>query len=363
MRRGARIDSIEAQAYRIPTDGPEGDGTYRWDATTLVTVHARSGEAEGFGYTYTSAVAAALIRELAPCVVGTEAWAVERAWNALVAEVRNIGRPGVAATAIAAVDAALWDLKAKLLELPLVTLLGQVRRSVPVYGSGGFTTYDVQRLSEQLAGWAAQGITRVKMKVGADPDQDVARVRAAHAAVSGRAELMVDANGAYSAGAAVAKAHAFGDVGVTWFEEPVSSDDLAGLRLVRGRAPAGIEVAAGEYAYDVGDVLRMLEAQAVDVMQVDASRCLGITGFIAAARLCQAFSIPMSAHTAPSLHLHVACAVTPLVHVEYFYDHARLEEMLFDGFVRPVDGGMSPDLGRPGIGVELKRADARHYAV
>jgi L-alanine-DL-glutamate epimerase-like enolase superfamily enzyme len=301
--------------------------------------------------------------QLARRVIGRDAFSVEGTWNALVAEVRNAGRPGIASTAISAIDSALWDLKAKLLGLPLVALLGEVREGVPVYGSGGFTSYTTDELAEQLSEWAEQGITRVKMKVGTHPEEDRARVVAARDAIGLGVELMVDANGAYDRSQAVALAQAFAKSGVTWFEEPVSSDDLEGLRFVRDHVPAGMAVAAGEYGYDPVYFRRMLASGGVDVLQADASRCLGVTGFLAAARLCHAFFTRLSTHTAPSLHAHVACAATPVVHLEYFHDHVRIERMLFDGVVAPVDGILRPDRGRPGIGVELKEAEAEKYRV
>jgi len=360
----APIGRLEAAAYRIPTDRPEADGTYEWRATTLVVVVASGGGARGLGYTYGSAAAVPLVaRQLAPVVIGRDALSVEGSWNALVREVRNVGRPGIAATAISAIDVALWDLKAKLLGLPLARLLGQVREAVPVYGSGGFTSYDVGELCAQLAGWAGMGIPRVKMKVGTHPADDVARVAAVREALGPRPELMVDANGAYRHAEALAKAQAFARYGVTWFEEPVSSDDLEGLRRVRDRAPPGLEIAAGEYGYDPWYFRRMLEAGAVDVLQADATRCLGVTGFLAAARLCQAFQVPLSAHCASSLHARIGCAATPLVHVEYFHDHVRVEELLLDGFAAPEQGLLRPDPARPGLGLELKLPDADHYAI
>lgn len=363
MKPDASIEGIEVAAYRIPTDKLEADGTYTWDATTLVTVHVTGGGARGFGYTYGSSAIVSLVRDqLATRLIGLDALAVDRAWNVLVAEVRNVGRPGIASMAISAIDVALWDLKAKLLGLPLVRLLGDARDSVPVYGSGGFTTYSVTELAHQLVGWAQMGITRVKMKVGSRPADDVARVAAARATVGRDVELMVDANGAYQRSEAVAKADAFGAHDVSWFEEPVSSDDLEGLCFVRERAPAGMAIAAGEYGYDSFYFRRMVAAGAVDVLQADATRCLGITGFLAAARLCEAFGVPLSAHTAPSLHSHPACATAALVHVEYFHDHVRLEQQLFDGFVTPRSGALWPDRTRPGIGVDLKDADAQRYA-
>jgi L-alanine-DL-glutamate epimerase-like enolase superfamily enzyme len=165
---------------------------------------------------------------------------------------------------------------------------------------------------------------------------DLDRVRAARKTIGSDAELFVDANGAYSRKQALAFADAFAKFGVSWFEEPVSSDDLEGLRPLRKRAPAGMDIAAGEYGYDLFYFRRMLEAGAVDVLQADATRCAGITGFMRVSALCEAHSLPLSAHTAPSLHAHPCCALAPVRHMEYFHDHVRLEHMLLDGALTPM---------------------------
>jgi L-alanine-DL-glutamate epimerase-like enolase superfamily enzyme len=283
-------------------------------------------------------------------------------WNAMVARTRNLGRPGIVSMAISAVDTALWDLKARLLDVPLLTLLGAVRDSVPAYGSGGFTSYTQKQLQDQLSWWVEQGITRVKMKIGRDAKADIGRVAAARDAIGRETELFVDANGAYSRKQALEQAEKFAGFKVAWFEEPVSSDDLIGLRLLRNRAPAGMEIAAGEYGYDSGYFRRMLASGAVDVLQADATRCGGVTGFLQAAALCEAHHVPLSAHTAPSIHIHLGCAATPLRHLEYFHDHVRIENMFFDGVRSPINGELAPDLSRPGMGIELKHADVQRFA-
>ncbi len=332
VRGTVPIDRIDVSAYKVPTDAPESDGTYAWDHTTLVVVEASVGGKAGLGYSYADTATAALIHDLlAEVVKGRDAMAVPGAWSAMVAAIRNLGRPGIASMAIAAVDAALWDLKARLLGLPLVTLLGSVRDAAPVYGSGGFTSYSIERLREQLGDWVAASIPRVKMKIGRHPAEDLVRVRAAREAIGPEAELFVDANGAYSRKQALAQADRFAELGVAWFEEPVSSDDLEGLRLLRDRGPAGMDIAAGEYGYDLPYFRRMLEAGAVDVLQADATRCAGITGFLRVGALCEARSLPLSAHCAPSLHAHPACTLPSFRHLEYFHDHGRIEHMLFDG--------------------------------
>jgi L-alanine-DL-glutamate epimerase-like enolase superfamily enzyme len=359
------VERVDVSVFVVPTDLPEADGTFAWDKTTLVLVEVTAGGVRSLGYTYADTATARLVKDsLAPVVVGRDAMNVAGAWAAMVRAIRNLGRPGVASMAISAVDAALWDLKARLLDLPLVTLLGAVRDGVPVYGSGGFTSYSLDQLQGQLGGWVSEGIPRVKMKVGTRPEDDLDRVRAAREAIGRDAELFVDANGAYSRKQALAFAEKFrSDWGVSWFEEPVSSDDLEGLRLMRDRAPAGMEIAAGEYGYDLFYFRRMLEAGAVDVLQADASRCGGVTGFLRAATLCEARPLPLSAHCAPSLHAHPACAAPTLRHIEYFHDHVRIEQVLFDGALTPSGGELRPDLSRPGMGLELKRADAARFAV
>jgi len=323
----------------------------------------RSGGQTGFGYSYADAATATLIQEsLADVILGCDPMGIESCWAAMIRGVRNLGRRGIAAMAISAVDNALWDLKAKLLGIPLVQLLGRVRDSAPVYGSGGFTSYSIDELQEQLGGWAAAGISRVKMKVGRDERADRERVAAAREAIGTDCELFVDANGAYTRKLALEQAEIFAKDDVRWFEEPVSSDDLEGLRLIRDRAPACMDIAAGEYGYELLYFDQMIAAGAVDVLQADATRCCGITGFIKASALCESRSIPLSAHCAPSLHIALGCALLPMRHLEYFFDHVRVESMLFDGFAAPRDGALRPDLSRPGIGVELKIADAQRYA-
>ena len=358
------IERVDVSAYKIPTDFPESDGTLAWDSTTLVVVEAVAGGIRSLGYTYADTATATLIKDLlAGVVVGRNAMAVPAAWSAMVHAIRNLGRPGIVSMAIAGVDNALWDLKARLLDLPLVTLLGSQREGVDVYGSGGFTSYSLEQLQKQLGGWVADGIPRVKMKIGTHPEQDLGRVRAAREAIGPHAELYVDANGAYSRKQALAQAEAFADLGVTWFEEPVSSDDLAGLHLIRGRAPAGMDIAAGEYGYDLWYFRRMLEAEAVDILQADATRCAGITGFLRAQALVEARSLPFSAHCGPSIHLHPCCSLPQVRNIEYFHDHVRIEHMLFEGAQTPRAGVLSPDLSRPGMGLEFKRSDAARYAV
>jgi L-alanine-DL-glutamate epimerase-like enolase superfamily enzyme len=358
------IQKLDVWVCKIPTDFPEQDGTFTWDSTTLVIVNAHAGGRSGTGFSYANEAAAVLIKkDLADVVTECDAMAVPGAWEAMVNAARNLGRPGVASMAIAAVDVALWDLKARLMQVPLVTLLGPVRNGIGVYGSGGFTSYPLQRLETQLAQWVEMGIGHVKIKVGAHPEQDFQRVKAARQAIGPNTALFVDANGAYDRKQALSFAEKFAGCDVTWFEEPVSSDDLEGLRFLRDRGPAGMDIAAGEYGYDLPYFRRMLEKGAVDVLMADATRCAGITGFLKVGALCSAFGLPLSAHTAPAIHVHPCCALAPVRHIEYFHDHVRIEQMLFEGVPTPVKGMLYPNMINPGLGLEIKPSQIAKYTI
>jgi L-alanine-DL-glutamate epimerase-like enolase superfamily enzyme len=363
-RSEVAIDELEVGAYTVPTDGREADGTLSWNATTIVVVEAYAGGERGLGYSYTDVAAATLIAsKLGDVVKGRDALSPQAAWAAMVGAVRNAGRPGLGSMAIAAVDLALWDVKARLVGLPLCRLIGMARACVPVYGSGGFTSYPIGRLQEQLSGWVEQGIPRVKMKVGSEPQADRERVRNAREAIGPNAELFVDANGAYTRKQALELAEWFrGEADVSWFEEPVSSDDLEGLHAVRDRAPAGMPIAAGEYGDDTFYFRRMLEAGAVDVLQADVTRCAGITELLRVDALCRAYNLPLSLHCGPAIHLHPALALDRLLHLEYFHDHVRIEQRLFDGVPVPRDGSLFPTLDRPGNGLTFNRQEAQRYA-
>jgi L-alanine-DL-glutamate epimerase-like enolase superfamily enzyme len=294
-------------------------------------------------------------------VEGRDAMDIAGCHEAMCRAVRNVGREGIAATAISAVDIASWDLKARILNRPLTAVIGRVSESVPVYGSGGFTSYEDWQLGEQLAGWVGRlSIPRVKIKIGqswgAMQGRDLQRVELAREVVGQDVELYVDANGGYTTGQAIRVGTALADYSVTWFEEPVSSQDTAGLAAIRRQVLP--DVAAGEYSWTLADSARLLDADAVDCLQADVTRCGGITGFLQAAALAAARNVEISGHCAPNLHAHVAACVPNLRHVEYFHDHQRIEQMLFDGTLSPHRGAMTPDPDVPGLGMTLRAADA-----
>lgn len=357
------VASVTASAFTIPTEQPERDGTLEWTETTLLIVEARAGDTTGVGYSYAHPAAVDLVvGKLAAVVEDSDSSRPGSAWAAMWETTRNLGQTGLVSAALSAVDVALWDLKARLLDRSLVELLDGVHDSVKVYGSGGFCNYTDSQLADQLSGWVESGIPRVKMKVGAQPEQDEARLRVARRAIGADVELYVDANGAFTRADAIGWAERYATYDVRWYEEPVSSDDLAGLRLVRDRAPGGLCVAAGEYGWNLGYFQRMLDAEAVDCLQADVTRCGGISGLLRVAALCDARSLDLSAHCAPQVSAHACTAVWHLRHLEYFHDHDRIEHLAFDGCLEPEPGGrLRPDRSRPGMGLEVRWSDLEQW--
>ncbi|MGZ3839974.1 MAG: enolase C-terminal domain-like protein [Flavisolibacter sp.] len=358
------INKLDVSAYKIPTDAPEADGTIKWNSTTLILVELEAANVVGIGYTYgNSVIAAFIVKELKALVIGENALDIGRITNQMIRHIRNDGVCGIAMMAVSAVDNALWDLKAKLFQVPLCQLLGAVRSGMKVYGSGGFTSYNPNQLQQQLGDWVKEGISSVKMKVGAQPEVDKERVKQAREAIGEDTELFVDANGAYTVKDALKKAGEFSAFNISWFEEPVSSDHLKGLHFIRCHVPEAIRIAAGEYGYNLPYFESMLHAEAVDILQADATRCGGISGFLKAGHLSEAHQLSFSSHCAPSLHLHATVSLSNFYIAEYFHDHARIEQMLFDGFQLPKEGIMYPDLSRPGLGIIFKQADAERYKI
>jgi L-alanine-DL-glutamate epimerase-like enolase superfamily enzyme len=358
------IEDLRVSAYTIPTDAPESDGTIKWDSTTMILVEITAGGKSGIGYSYANDASAYFInKNLKEFIVGKDAMQIPELVESMVHSVRNNGNSSVIAMAISAVDNALWDLKAKILNLPLVSLLGKFNEGFQIYGSGGFTSYSIDRLQQQLGGWADQGIKQVKMKIGRDPSKDVERVKKAREAIGRDTDLFVDANAAYTARQALDFAWHFANFNVTWFEEPVAANNLKGLNFVRKKAPPSMKIAAGEYGYNLPYFEQMMSAGAVDVLQADATRCGGVSSFLKAGHTCEAHQLPFSSHCAPALHMHPAMSLPSFYTGEYFYDHVRIEKMLFDGVPEPMNGKLYPDMSRPGFGFEFKYKDAEKYKV
>jgi len=358
---GATIDRLETGVYRFPTPEPEADGTYRWDATVAVVVQAIAGDVSGLGWTYSTGAAADLVPEhLEKVVVGKPVDDVTACWEAMHRECRNLGTRGLVMQMISAVDIALWDLKARCAGLPLAQLFGTVRDQMPVYGSGGFTTLSDEQLAEQVKAWREAGCTQMKIKIGEAwgrcVERDLQRAGQFRELAGADVRLMVDANGGYSIGQARCVGAALDELDVVWFEEPVSSDDLDGLRLLRSVLEC--DVAAGEYASGIYDARALCGA--VDCLQLDVTRCGGYTGFARCAAVAASQNLEVSGHCAPALTVPIGCATINIRHTEWFVDHARLEPLLVEGVPDVRDGAMHAVTDRPGHGYTL-REDAARY--
>lgn len=357
------IEASSVHAFRLPTEEPESDGTLKWEHTDLILVTVAGNGQQGIGYTYANTATARMIKDqLLPLLADEDPLDVNHLWEKMRGQMRNTGRPGITSMAISAIDSALWDLKAKVLDLPLCKLLGQVHESLPVYASGGFTSYPPEKLKDKFSEWLQEGISMFKMKIGRNKSKDMERMEAARDTI-GSAELFVDANGAYFPKEALAMAEEFPDLGISWYEEPITSDNLEGLKYVREHVPSRVNVTAGEYGYDLTYFRRMLTAGAVDILQADVSRCAGITGLLKVHTLCEAFHLPLSTHCCPSLHLHPALALPNMVHLEYFRDHVVIEQKLFEGAPKADKGQLLPDTTKKGAGIDFKFSDAEKYRI
>ncbi|HEX5169377.1 MAG TPA: enolase C-terminal domain-like protein [Cyclobacteriaceae bacterium] len=358
------VKDVRTSAYVIPTEVPESDGTLSWDHTTLVLVEIKANGKVGNGYTYADPATAYFIdKTLKPCVLGADLSDIPAINKKLKKTIRNQGNKGIAMMAVSAVDNALWDLKGKILDLPVAIMLGKSRDDLSIYGSGGFTSYSDQQMRLQFEGWLQSGITSVKMKVGRNPERDSERVKAARQCIGANVELFVDANGAYTVKEAMRMARLFDQFNVSWFEEPVSSENIRGLCFIKDKVGERINVVAGEYGYSLSEFREFLENGAVDILQADATRCGGISDYLKVGYLAEFFTIPFSSHCAPLLHAQVSLTLPSFLTAEYFHDHVRIEEMLFDNSANIVNGRLHPDLSRPGLGLIFKHADAEKFKI
>jgi L-alanine-DL-glutamate epimerase-like enolase superfamily enzyme len=349
------IERLKVSVFSIPMEKAESDGTLEWKATTMILVQLYAAGKEGIGYTYgDKAISQVIANLLRPAVINRDAMDVPATQRSMVNAIRNNGQCGIGMMAVSAVDIAGWDLKAKLLDLPLCRLLGQEHEAMKIYGSGGFTSYTDLEMQQQLEGWLRRGIGAVKIKVGRNKDADEHRVAIARKAIGEKTELYVDANGAYTVSEALQYARRFSAYGVDWLEEPVPATWTEQMRFIRQQLNGEMRLVAGEYGYTLADFRSLLESGAVDVIQADATRCGGITDWLKAGQLCEAFHVPLSSHCAPAAHLHAALSLSSFSIGEYFHDHVVAERNLFEGAALPRNGHLFPDLNTAGLGLTLK---------
>ncbi|MFN8998909.1 MAG: mandelate racemase/muconate lactonizing enzyme family protein [Betaproteobacteria bacterium] len=349
------IAQVRAGHYRIPlpttlTDSTHGEMTHFELVTARIT---DSDGAEGTGYTYTvgtngSAIHATIATDLAPLLTGARADCIEALWQRMWWHLHYGGRGGAATMAIAAVDIALWDLKARRLGQPLWTLLGGFDARVPCYAGGIDLWFSLDALLAQTDGNLAKGFRAIKMKVGRPRlSEDVARVNAMRQHLGPDFPLMVDANMRWSPDEAIRAARALQPAQPVWLEEPTIPDDIAGnARVVR---EGGLPVATGENLHTVHEFHNLIHAGAVTFPEPDVTVVGGVTGFMKVARIAEAANLPVTSHGAHDITVHCLAACPNRSYLEahgfgldrYIAEPLRIE----DGFA------VAPD--RPGHGISF----------
>jgi L-alanine-DL-glutamate epimerase-like enolase superfamily enzyme len=362
-----KITDITTTALRVPDLPGIQDATIRRPeqgrGALFVHIQTDSGHLGlGVGVTTSRAV---IHEALKPLLLGQDALAHEKLWEEMFWRVRGFGRKGVAFSAISSIDIALWDLKAKFFGVPLFMLLGPFTATVPIYGSGGWTSFTEDELVREQVGYVERGIPRIKMKVAKDfgraEEEDLRRLAAVRKAVGDDVEIYVDANNGFYAKQAIGFARRMADYDVRWFEEPVLADDIAGLAAI-ARA-IDIPVATGEHEYTKYGFKALLEAGGADIVQPDVGRVGGVTEWMKVAHLAHAYNLPVAPHAVQLVHLHLACCTPNLKVVEYLGVSEETDRIFYTEFPEPKNGMWSPYPDRPGLGLELDPRAVERYSI
>jgi D-arabinonate dehydratase len=362
-----KITEVKTTVVSIPHLGGFQDATIRHPTQGMSQcfVQIRTDEGlEGLGVGGGAMSAKVLIESsLKPLLIGQDPLAIEKLWDDMFWQVRGVGRKGIAFCAISAVDTALWDLKAKFFNVPLYKLLGAYTDTVPIYGSGGWTHFNLDELLAEQTGYVEQGMKSVKMKVGKDfgrsEREDIERLAAVRAAVGDDIEVLIDANNGYYAKQAIRMAREFEPYHVGWFEEPVLADDIDCLAAVA--AAIDIPVATGEHEYTKFGFRDLIARGGADIVQPDIGRVGGVTEWLKVAHLAHAFNLPVAPHAYQVIHLHVACAIPNLRIVEYLGIVEEFDKIVYTEFPQPKEGMWSPDPDKPGLGLALNPEIVQKY--
>jgi L-alanine-DL-glutamate epimerase-like enolase superfamily enzyme len=348
-----KIAAIDAGHYRIALPVPLSDSTHGTITHfELVTARVRDADgAEGVGYTVTpgaggGAIHALIARDLAPGLMGEDADRIEGIWHRMFWTVHYAGRGGAMSFAMAAIDIALWDLKARRLGQPLWRLLGGFDPAVPCYAGGVDLDFPLQQLLRQTDDNLAKGFRAIKMKVGRPRlSEDVARVKAMRAHLGADFPLMVDANMRWSADEAIRAARALAECQLVWLEEPTVPDDIAGhARILR---EGGLPIATGENFHTLYEFQNFIAAGAVTFPEPDVSTCGGVTPFMKVCHLAEAANLPVTSHGMHDVTVHLLAAVP---NRSYLEAHGfGLDRFIADPLVIRDGKAMAPE--RPGHGV------------
>lgn len=348
------IDRVDADHYRIPLPVVLSDSTHK-EIThfELITARVRTADgAEGLGYTYTvgrggAAVHALIARDLQDLLNGADETRIEALWKDMWWALHWVGRGGAVAFAMAAVDVALWDILGKRARLPLWRLLGGAEPTVPVYAGGIDLYFTLDQLLDQTAGNLEAGFEAIKMKVGrAKLSEDIERVAAMRDYVGDDIALMVDANMGWDRPTAMTAAGALGDFDLTWIEEPLEPENVAGYAEV---AEYGVPIAAGENLHNLAEFTQLIGAGGVHYVEPDLACMGGVTAWMKAARMAEAAGLPVTSHGVHDLHVHLMAAVP---NASYLERHGFGLERFIEQPLEITQGrAVAPE--RPGHGVVL----------
>ncbi|WP_219602063.1 L-talarate/galactarate dehydratase [Nonomuraea indica] len=363
-----RIAWVRLSSVHLPLDTPVSDAkvlTGRQRPMTEIAflfaeIGAESGH-QGFGFGYSKRAGGpgqyAHAREIAPDLIGEDPNDIARLWDKLVWAGASVGRSGLSTQAIAALDIALWDLKAKRAGLPLAKLLGAHRDSVRCYNtSGGFLHAPIEQVLDNASAAVERGIGGIKIKVGhPDARVDLARVAAVREHLGDGVPLMVDANQQWDRPTAQRLGRALEPYGLVWIEEPLDAYDAAGHAALA--ASLDTPIATGEMLTSVGEHAELIRLGAADVIQPDAPRIGGVTPFLRLAALAEHNRLQLAPHFAMEIHVHLAAAYG----LEPWVEHFEWLEPLFEERLEIRDGRMLVP-SRPGLGVTPSEQAARWTA-
>lgn len=353
------IRAVDVYLVSMPVGGGLTDATRKVEdiGFLLVKLTTQQGR-EGIGVTYHEvggeATRELIVRNMAPRLLGRDPLQTEALWWEFFHYLRGVGRKGLMYCALSAIDNALWDLKGKIFDVPLYRLLGGNKTSVPVYASGGWTSYDDDRLVEEMCEIAKCGYKALKFKVGVEGGQninrDVVRVRKVREAIGPDIKILVDANNCFEAATAVQLANRIRDYDITLFEEPVFADDIPGLS--RFRRGTDIPLATGEHEYTKFGVRDLLLNEAADIVQADGARAGGYTEMLKIAALTQTWNVKFAPHAMEHTHLHLMAAIPNGFMLERLLMFEDLTHHVFKNAARPHNGMMAvPEM--PGMGLVL----------
>lgn len=322
---------------------------------------------EGFGITYHEvggeATKMMIEHDIAPKIIGRDPFETEVLWNEIMGYLRGVGRKGLMLCALSAVDIALWDLKGKIIGLPLYRMFGGTETKIPVYGSGGWTSYDDDELVAEMLKLKDQGYSMIKFKVGVEGGhntrRDLLRVRKVRDAVGSEMRLMLDANGCWDAATGAQFANQVKEYDIMFLEEPVFADDLPGL--IKYKQSTDLPLATGEQEYTRYGARDLLINGAADIVQLEVTRAGGFTEMLKIGHLTQAFNVKFAPHAMENLHIHLVSAFNNALFLERLLIFEEIAANVYVDAPKPINGFMYIPENKPGLGLDLNMDFIREH--